>query len=81
MTYITRIANKRFLAKYFLYSLQINYLHWKLSASRSIFSCYATYVWITNIIVKKFPNSVRMEETCHTIKTPLETLKDFLVAR
>ena len=27
-----------------LYSLQINYLHWKLSASRSIFSCYATYV-------------------------------------
>ena len=39
MTYITRIANKRILAKYFLYSLQINYLHWKLSASRSIFSC------------------------------------------
>ena len=39
---ITRIANKRILAKYFLYSLQINYLHWKLSASRSIFSCYAT---------------------------------------
>ena len=38
MTYITRI-----LAKYFLYSLQINYLHCKLSASRSIFSCYATY--------------------------------------
>ena len=25
MTYITRIANKRILAKYFLYSLQINY--------------------------------------------------------
>ena len=44
MTYVTRIANKRILAKYFLYSLQINYLHWKLSASRSIFSCYATYV-------------------------------------
>ena len=44
MTYITRIANKRILAKYFLYSLQINYLHWKLSASRSIFSCYATYL-------------------------------------
>ena len=43
MTYITRIANKRILAKYFLYSLQINYLHWKLSASRSIFSCYATF--------------------------------------
>ena len=42
MTYITRIANKRILAKYFLYSLQINYLHWKLSASRSVFSCYAT---------------------------------------
>ena len=42
MTYITRIANKRILAKYFLYSLQINYLNWKLSASRSIFSCYAT---------------------------------------
>ena len=42
MTYITIIANKRILAKYFLYSLQINYLHWKLSASRSIFSCYAT---------------------------------------
>ena len=42
MTYITRIANKRILAKYFLYSLQINYLHWKLSTSRSIFSCYAT---------------------------------------
>ena len=45
MTYITRIANKRILAKYFLYSLQINYLHWKLSASRSIFSCYATYTF------------------------------------
>ena len=44
MTYITRIANKRILAKYFLYSLQINYLHWNLSASRSIFSCYATFV-------------------------------------
>ena len=44
MTYITRIANKRILAKYFLYSLQINYLHWKLSASRSIFSCYATFI-------------------------------------
>ena len=44
MTYITRIANKRILAKYFLYSLKINYLHWKLSASRSIFSWYATYV-------------------------------------
>ena len=43
MTYITRIANKRILAKYFLYSLQINYLHCKLSASRSIFSCYATF--------------------------------------
>ena len=43
MTYITRIANKRILAKYFLYSLQINYIHWKLNASRSIFSCYATY--------------------------------------
>ena len=43
MTYITRIANKRILAKCFLYSLHINYLHWKLSASRSIFSCYATY--------------------------------------
>ena len=42
MTYITRIANKRILAKYFLYSLRINYLHWKLSTSRSIFSCYAT---------------------------------------
>ena len=42
MTYITRIANKRILAKYFLYRLQINYLHWKLSASRSIFSFYAT---------------------------------------
>ena len=26
-----------------LYSLQFNYLHWKLSASRSIFSCYATF--------------------------------------
>ena len=45
MTYITRIANKRIFAKYFLYSLQINYLHWKLSASRSIFSCYATISW------------------------------------
>ena len=43
MTYITRIANKIILAKYFLHSLPINYLHWKLSASRSIFSCYATY--------------------------------------
>ena len=43
MTYITRIATKRILVKYFLYSLQINYLHWKISASRSIFSCYATY--------------------------------------
>ena len=43
MTYITRIGTKRILAKYFLYSLQISYLHWKLSASRSIFSCYATY--------------------------------------
>ena len=43
MTYITRIATKRILAKYFLYSLKINYLHWKLSASRSVFSCYATY--------------------------------------
>ena len=43
MTYVTRIANKRILAKYFLHSLQINYLHWKLSASRLIFSCYATY--------------------------------------
>ena len=46
MTYITRIANKRILAKYFLYSLQINYLHWKLSASRSIFSCYATFLFV-----------------------------------
>ena len=44
MTYITRIANKRILAKYFLYGLQINYLNWKPSASRSIFSCYATFV-------------------------------------
>ena len=44
MTYITRIATKRILAKYFIYSLQINYLHWKLSASRSIFSCYATFL-------------------------------------
>ena len=43
MNYITRIATKRILAKYFLYSLKINYLHWKLSASRSVFSCYATY--------------------------------------
>ena len=43
MTYITRIATKRILAKYFLYSLKINYLHWKLSASRSVFSCYATF--------------------------------------
>ena len=42
MSYITRIATKRILAKYFLYSLKINYLHWKLSASRSVFSCYAT---------------------------------------
>ena len=31
---------------YFLYSLQINYLHWKLSASRSIFSCYATILFL-----------------------------------
>ena len=43
MTYITRIANRRILAKYFLRSLQINYLHWKLSAIRLIFSCYATF--------------------------------------
>ena len=43
MTYITRIANKKILAKYFLHSLPINYLHWKHSASRSIFSLYATY--------------------------------------
>ena len=43
MTYIIRIANKIILAKYFLYNLRINYLHWKLSASRSIFSCYATF--------------------------------------
>ena len=50
MTYITRIANKRILAKNFLYSLQINYLHWKLSASRSIFSCYATFVHKTGIV-------------------------------
>ena len=55
MTYITRIANKRILAKYFLYSLQINYLHWKLSASRSIFSFYATYrlLWIWFLCLKK----------------------------
>ena len=44
MTCITRIANKRILAKYFLYSLQINYLQWKHIASRSIFSCYATII-------------------------------------
>ena len=50
MTYITRIANKRILAKYFLYSLQINYLHWKLSASRSIFSCYATIIGIKDYV-------------------------------
>ena len=31
MTYITRIANKIILAKYFLHSLPIKYLHWKLS--------------------------------------------------
>ena len=52
MTYVTRIANKRVLAKYFLYSLQINYLRWKLSASRSIFSCYATYYEYTELISK-----------------------------
>ena len=44
MTYITRIANKKILAKYFLCSLQFNYLHLKPSASRSVFSCYATNV-------------------------------------
>ena len=52
MTYITRIANKRILAKYFLYSLQVNYLHWKLSASRSIFSCYATFFEDNSIITQ-----------------------------
>ena len=46
MTYITRIANKRILAKYFLCSLRFNYLHLKPSASRSVFSCYATYAII-----------------------------------
>ena len=45
MTYITRIATKRILVKYFLYSLKINYLHCKLSASRSVFSCYATIMF------------------------------------
>ena len=57
MTYITRIANKRILAKYFLYSLQINYLHWKLSASRSIFSCYATY-WLVFLNLESLFNSL-----------------------
>ena len=46
MTYITRIDNKTILAKYFLYSLQIYYLLSKLSASRLIFSCYATYGYV-----------------------------------
>ena len=31
-------------------------------------------VWITDIILKNLPNSVRIEEICPTIKTPLETL-------
>ena len=50
MTYITRIANKRILAKYFLCSLQFNYLHLKPSASRSVFSCYATYMLLASLI-------------------------------
>ena len=40
---ISQEVLKRILAKYFLYGLQINYLHWKFNASRSIFSYYATY--------------------------------------
>ena len=32
------------------------------------------YVWITDIILENLPNSVRMEEICPTIRTPLETL-------
>ena len=64
MTYITRIANKRILAKYFLYSLQINYLQWKLSASRSIFSCYAIYIYIANIFTD-YIESAQSVETSH----------------
>ena len=45
-------SQKRIPAKYFLYSLQINYLHWKLSASTSIFSCYATYAHLSTLSMR-----------------------------
>ena len=69
MTYITRIANKRILAKYFLYSLQINYFHWKLSACRSIFSCYATIVnpnqYSFERLQRVIPWIIRFINNCH----------------
>lgn len=31
------------------------------------------YVWVTDIILRNLPNSIRMEEICPFIKTPFDT--------
>ena len=75
MTYITRIGNKRILAKYFLYSLQINYLHCKLSASRSIFSCYATNFVKIEFLNQTAHHSLEMKTRLHSTKIETRALK------
>ena len=71
MTYITRTANKKILAKYFLHSLPINYLHWKHSASRSIFSWYATFFTlpITKMKLTGFKEQTRTDPMLDLLST------------